>query len=70
MKRLAELVPEVCDLATQAGEQVMHFYRNGANVTFKADASPLTAADRGVACFSGEVPARLAARCSDSLRRI
>ena len=46
MKRLAELVPEVCDLATQAGEQIMHFYRNGANVTFKADASPLTAADR------------------------
>ena len=61
MKQLRELLLEVCDLATQAGEQVMHFYRNGANVTFKADASPLTA---------GEGPARLAARCSDSLRRI
>jgi 3'(2'), 5'-bisphosphate nucleotidase len=45
MKPLTELVFSVCDLATQAGEQIMHFYRNGANVTFKADASPLTAAD-------------------------
>jgi len=51
MKQLAELVPEVCDLAAQAGEQVMHFYRNGANVTFKADASPLTAADEASHAF-------------------
>jgi 3'(2'), 5'-bisphosphate nucleotidase len=45
MERLTELVSQVCDLATQAGEIVMRFYRNGADVTFKADASPLTAAD-------------------------
>ena len=51
MKQLRELLLEVCDLATQAGEQVMHFYRNGANVTFKADASPLTAADEASHAF-------------------
>ena len=45
MQRLAELASQVCDLATQAGEKVMRFYHNGANVSFKADASPLTAAD-------------------------
>jgi 3'(2'), 5'-bisphosphate nucleotidase len=46
MERLAELLPEVCDLAVRAGEKVMCFYRNGADVSFKADASPLTAADK------------------------
>jgi 3'(2'), 5'-bisphosphate nucleotidase len=51
MKLLTDLLPQVCDLATQAGEQVMHFYRNGANVTFKADASPLTAADEASHAF-------------------
>jgi 3'(2'), 5'-bisphosphate nucleotidase len=51
MDRLPELIRQVCDLATQAGEQVMHFYRNGANVTFKADASPLTAADEASHAF-------------------
>ena len=51
MENLIELVCHVCDLATQAGEQVMHFYRNGANVTFKADASPLTAADEASHAF-------------------
>jgi 3'(2'), 5'-bisphosphate nucleotidase len=51
MEKLTELVSHVCDLATQAGEQVMHFYRNGANVTFKADASPLTAADQASHAF-------------------
>jgi 3'(2'), 5'-bisphosphate nucleotidase len=45
MERVIELVSQVCDLATQAGERVMYFYRNGTEVTFKADASPLTAAD-------------------------
>src|SRR5262249_17916968 len=30
---------------TQAGEEVMRFYGNGADISFKADASPLTAAD-------------------------
>jgi 3'(2'), 5'-bisphosphate nucleotidase len=42
---LIELVCQVCDLATQAGEKIMRFYGNGADITFKADASPLTAAD-------------------------
>jgi 3'-phosphoadenosine 5'-phosphosulfate (PAPS) 3'-phosphatase len=51
MKRLAELVPEVCDLATHAGEKVMRFYCNGANVTFKADASALTAAGKASHAF-------------------
>jgi 3'(2'), 5'-bisphosphate nucleotidase len=46
MGRLPELVCQVCDLATQAGERIMRFYQNGATaVTFKSDASPLTAAD-------------------------
>jgi 3'(2'), 5'-bisphosphate nucleotidase len=45
MQRLPELLPEVCDLAVRAGEKVMWFYRKKANVTFKSDASPLTAAD-------------------------
>jgi 3'(2'), 5'-bisphosphate nucleotidase len=45
MECLTELVWQVCDLATQAGEEIMPFYHNGGDVTFKADASPLTAAD-------------------------
>jgi 3'(2'), 5'-bisphosphate nucleotidase len=51
MKALTELISPICDLATQAGERIMHFYRNGANVTFKADASPLTAADEASHAF-------------------
>lgn len=46
MEKLTELVSNVCCLATQAGKKVMHFYRNGTDVSFKADASPLTAADK------------------------
>ena len=46
MESLTELVCQVCDLATQAGEKIMSFYGNGADVRFKADASPLTAADK------------------------
>ena len=46
MEKPTELVSHVCCLATQAGEKVMHFYRDGADVSFKADASPLTAADK------------------------
>jgi len=46
MEELTELVFQVCDLATQAGEKVMRFYGNGVDVTFKTDASPLTAADQ------------------------
>jgi 3'(2'), 5'-bisphosphate nucleotidase len=45
MERLAELTSQVCKLATQAGEKIMRFYHNGAAVTWKKDASPLTAAD-------------------------
>jgi 3'(2'), 5'-bisphosphate nucleotidase len=51
MDRLSELAHQVCDLARQAGEQVMCFYRNGVNVTFKADTSPLTAADEASHVF-------------------
>jgi 3'(2'), 5'-bisphosphate nucleotidase len=46
MERLAELASHVCELANQAGKKVMSFYHNGADVIFKADASPLTAADK------------------------
>jgi 3''(2''),5''-bisphosphate nucleotidase, bacterial len=46
MESLTELVCQVCDLASQAGEKIMSFYGNGADVSFKADASPLTAADK------------------------
>jgi 3'(2'), 5'-bisphosphate nucleotidase len=45
MQPLAELVSHVCDLASRAGQEVMRFYHNDTNVTFKADTSPLTAAD-------------------------
>jgi 3'(2'), 5'-bisphosphate nucleotidase len=45
MDQLTTLASQVCALTRQAGEKIMRFYRNGADVTFKADASPLTAAD-------------------------
>jgi len=45
MKLQATLSSQVCELARQAGEKVMHFYQGGAAVTWKKDASPLTAAD-------------------------
>jgi 3'(2'), 5'-bisphosphate nucleotidase len=45
MDKLVRLTTEVCDLATQAGEKIMHFYEEGAEVTWKKDASPLTSAD-------------------------
>ena len=44
MEQLAELASQVCELAIQAGEKIMRFYHNGAVVTWKKDASPLTAA--------------------------
>ena len=46
MDRLARLNLVVCELARQASEKIMCFYRNGAAVTWKTDASPLTAADQ------------------------
>ena len=45
VESLPELVCQVCDLATQAGEKIMSFYANDVDISFKADASPLTAAD-------------------------
>jgi len=45
MDRLPRLSREVCDLATRAGEKVMRFYQSGLAITWKKDASPLTAAD-------------------------
>jgi 3'(2'), 5'-bisphosphate nucleotidase len=46
MKRLTGLNAEVCGLARQAGELIMPFYEKGVAVTWKQDASPLTAADQ------------------------
>jgi 3'(2'), 5'-bisphosphate nucleotidase len=45
MQTLTELVFHVRDLASRAGELIMRFYHNDTNVTFKADTTPLTAAD-------------------------
>jgi 3'(2'), 5'-bisphosphate nucleotidase len=45
MARLAKLQSEICELARQAGEKIMRFYQGGTAVTWKKDASPLTAAD-------------------------
>jgi 3'(2'), 5'-bisphosphate nucleotidase len=51
MERLTELVSQVCELTTQAGEKVMCFYHSESAVSFKADASPLTAADEASHTF-------------------
>ena len=45
-KGLTRLNSEVCELAWEAGKQIMRFYEAETNVTLKKDASPLTAADR------------------------
>jgi 3'(2'), 5'-bisphosphate nucleotidase len=45
MDRLTRLNEQVCELARQAGEKIMHFYKGEASVTWKKDASPLTEAD-------------------------
>jgi 3'(2'), 5'-bisphosphate nucleotidase len=45
MESLAKLGKEACGLAQLAGKRIMPFYKNGATVTWKADASPLTSAD-------------------------
>jgi 3'-phosphoadenosine 5'-phosphosulfate (PAPS) 3'-phosphatase len=42
MDKLPRLTTELCDLATQAGEKIMNFYEEGADVTWKEDASHLT----------------------------
>ena len=41
-----QLSLDLCELVRQAGQRIMSFYGNGAPVTWKKDASPLTAADR------------------------
>lgn len=46
MDLLTTLNSEVCELAREAGKQIMRFYGAGTKVTLKKDASPLTAADR------------------------
>ncbi len=46
MEQLTELLSQMRDLASQAGEKIMRFYHNEASVTLKTDASPLTAADK------------------------
>jgi 3'(2'), 5'-bisphosphate nucleotidase len=45
MDRLAKLLPDVCNLSVQAGRKIMPFYKGDVGVTWKADSSPLTAAD-------------------------
>ena len=45
MEQLNVAIEQVCELAWRAGEKIMHFYQRGAAVTWKKDASPLTAAD-------------------------
>src|SRR5437868_10735061 len=46
MEPFAKLSAPVCELARQAGAHIMRFYGDCAAVTWKKDASPLTAADR------------------------
>src|SRR5687768_5565430 len=40
------ILEELCRLAEKAGARAMRYYRGGATVTLKSDASPLTDADR------------------------
>jgi 3'(2'), 5'-bisphosphate nucleotidase len=46
MEPVARLSERVCELTRQAGAKIMCFYGDRAAVTWKKDASPLTAADR------------------------
>jgi len=46
MERLEMLNARVCQLAREAGAQILRYYAPGAAVTLKKDASPLTIADR------------------------
>src|ERR1039457_2127541 len=45
MERLAILSAQVCELARQAGQKIMPFYKGRAAVTWKKDESPLTSGD-------------------------
>jgi 3'(2'), 5'-bisphosphate nucleotidase len=40
-----KLIQEVCELTVHAGKEIMPFYKGDTAVTWKADSSPLTAAD-------------------------
>ena len=51
-KELVNLAGQIRELAKQAGEEILHFYRKGVVVTRKEDASPLTLADRASRDFS------------------
>ncbi len=39
------IIPQLLDIAVEAGNIIMHFYKNGANVEIKEDNSPVTEAD-------------------------
>jgi 3'(2'), 5'-bisphosphate nucleotidase len=45
MERLAQLLAHTCALSVQAGRKIMPFYKKSTTITWKGDASPLTAAD-------------------------
>jgi 3'(2'), 5'-bisphosphate nucleotidase len=63
-KRIAELTPQVLELARQAGAAILDVYRQPVEVMTKADASPLTIADlrshetitQGLAALTADVP--------------
>jgi hypothetical protein len=56
---LDNLNKEACRLAELAGKRIMPLYKNGATVTWEADASPLTSADSASHDFFNEIwPAR------------
>jgi 3'(2'), 5'-bisphosphate nucleotidase len=51
MNRFEGLMAQLCEMARQAGAEIMRFYPPGAEVTWKKDASPLTVADRASHTF-------------------
>lgn len=44
-EQLQTLLPDVLNIAQQAGEKIMEVYKNGFNIEIKDDKSPLTTAD-------------------------
>jgi 3'(2'), 5'-bisphosphate nucleotidase len=56
---LARLLPEVLHLAEAAGTAILEVYASGHDVAYKADASPITAADRASHEILGAGLARL-----------
>jgi 3'(2'), 5'-bisphosphate nucleotidase len=51
LRRPEDLLRQVTEVVCEAGQKIMHFYRGHADVTFKEDNTPLTAADRASHCF-------------------